>query len=148
MYFWLLVDLVIGLIPFVGDVADALVLANTRNAAALEAHLRQKGQKNLRSSGQAVPATDPSDPIEFDRLHSESPGTSQPSRGPREPVNISSSQHARQTSGVAPVQSVPPPAVPARVHDSQHGRSGGGLFGFGRKKSRPADVESGVAPPN
>ncbi|KAI1191137.1 hypothetical protein F5B17DRAFT_348939 [Nemania serpens] len=148
MYFWLLVDLIIGLIPFVGDVADALVLANTRNAAALEAHLRQKGQKNLRSSGQAVPASDPSDPVEFDRLNRESPGTSHPSRGAGEPITIPSSQHAPQTSGVAPVQSPSTPTAPAKVHNNQHGRSGGGFFGFGRNKSRPTDVESGVAPPS
>ncbi|KAI1111567.1 hypothetical protein F5Y14DRAFT_425012 [Nemania sp. NC0429] len=146
MYFWLLVDLVIGLIPFVGDVADALVLANTRNAAALEEHLRQKGKKNLRSSGQAVPATDPSDPVEFDRLHSESARTPLPTSGAREPITISSGQHAPQTSGVAPAQ---PPAAPARAHAGQPETSSGRFFSFGRKKSRPTDVESGgVAPPN
>ncbi|KAI1743536.1 hypothetical protein F4680DRAFT_347595 [Xylaria scruposa] len=140
MYFWLLVDLIIGLIPFVGDVADALVLANTRNAAALEAHLRQKGKKNLRASGQPVPTSDPSDPVEFDRLHTDSAN--------RESSKKSSSQHAPQTSGVASTHSPPSQPAPARVHDDRQGRSGGGFFGFGRKKSRPTDVETGIPPTN
>ncbi|KAI1124996.1 hypothetical protein F5Y10DRAFT_18226 [Nemania abortiva] len=146
MYIWLLIDLLIGLVPFVGDIGDALVLANTRNAAALEAYLRQKGKKNLRASGQPIPAIDPSDPVEFDRLQTESPGTSRPSRGNGEPTNTPSGQHAPQTSGVASVQS---PPAPATTHDDRQGRSGGGFFGFGRKKSRPADVEmaTATAPP-
>ncbi|KAI0481458.1 hypothetical protein F4859DRAFT_474792 [Xylaria cf. heliscus] len=146
MHFWLLVDLIIGLVPFVGDVADALVLANTRNAAALEEYLRQKGRKNLRASGQPVPASDPSDPIEFDRLHTESPGTSHPLGADRESTNKASSQHAPQTSGVASVQPTPSQPAPAKVHDSRQGGSIGGFFGFGRKKSRPTDVETGAAP--
>ncbi|KAI0911503.1 hypothetical protein F4823DRAFT_586042 [Ustulina deusta] len=141
MYFWLLVDLIIGFVPFVGDIADALVLANTRNAAALEEYLRKKGTKNLRASGQPVPASDPSDPIEFDRLHAESPAD-------REPANKSSKQHAPQTSGVAPAQPPPSQPAPARVHDDQQSRSSRGFFGFGSKKSRPTDVETGNPPAN
>lgn len=148
MHFWLLVDLIIGLIPFVGDIADALILANTRNAAALEEHLRQKGKKNLRASGQPVPASDPSDPVEFDRLHTESPGVSHPPRANQEATGKSPSQHAPQTSGVASVQSAPSQPAPAGVHDDQQARSSGGFFGFGRKKSRPTDVETGVPPVN
>ncbi|KAJ2987054.1 hypothetical protein NUW58_g4715 [Xylaria curta] len=148
MYFWLLVDLIIGFIPFVGDVADAAFLANTRNAAALEEYLRQKGKKNLRSSGQPIPATDPSDPIEFDRLHTESPSASRPSGGNKQSTNKSSSQHAPQTSGVASTQPPPSQPAPARVHEGRHNRSSGGFFGFGRQKSRPTDVEMGSAPAN
>ncbi|KAI1151408.1 hypothetical protein F4825DRAFT_358422 [Nemania diffusa] len=148
MYFWLLIDLVIGLIPFVGDIGDALVLANTRNATALEKYLREKGRKNLRSSGQPIPATDPSDPVEFDRLHSESPGTSRPSRVDGEHITTSPSQHPPQTSGVASVQSPPSQPAPAATHDGRQRRSNGGFFGFGRKKSRPADVEAGIALPD
>ncbi|KAI0097644.1 hypothetical protein GGR51DRAFT_540586 [Nemania sp. FL0031] len=133
MYIWLLVDLLIGLVPFVGDIGDALILANTRNAAALEDYLREKGKKNLRSSGMPIPATDPSDPIEFDRLHTEAPDTS---------------RHAPQTSGVTSAQSPPSQPAPATAHGDRQGRSGGGFFGFGRKKSRPADVEMGTAPTN
>ncbi|KAI0539887.1 hypothetical protein GGR58DRAFT_463118 [Xylaria digitata] len=145
MYFWLLVDLIVGLIPFVGDITDALILANTRNAAALENHLREKGKKNLRASGQPIPATDPSDPAEFDRLHSA--GTSRPSRTTREPADKSSSQHAPQTSGVA-VQSPPSQPAPARANDGRQDRPRRGIFGFGSRRSRPTDVETGNVPVN
>ncbi|TGJ80097.1 hypothetical protein E0Z10_g8675 [Xylaria hypoxylon] len=148
MYFWLVVDLIIGFVPFVGDIADALVLANTRNAAALENYLREKGKKNLRASGQPIPASDPSDPAEFDRLHTESPGTSRPSRATRAPTNISSSQHAPQTDGVAPMQHLPSQPAPARVHDDRQDRPRRGFFGFGSQRSRPTDVEAGNAPAN
>ncbi|GAP89286.1 putative PH domain-containing protein [Rosellinia necatrix] len=143
MYFWLVIDLVIGLVPFVGDLADAMVLANTRNAAALEEHLRQKGKKNLRASGKPLPASDPSDPVEFDRLHTETPNTSRPIQN-REPTNQPSTRHAPQTSGVVSTQRPLPQPAPARVHDDRQGRSGGGFFGFGRKKSRPTDIEAGA----
>ncbi|KAI1365196.1 hypothetical protein F5Y08DRAFT_304714 [Xylaria arbuscula] len=149
MYFWLIVDLIIGLIPFIGDIADALVLANTRNAAALEEHLRQKGKKNLRASGQPIPATDPSDPIEFDRLHSESAGKSRTAHAGRNPANQSSSQPAPQTSGVTSTQ--PPPVsqpTSARVREDRRGRSSRSFFGFGSQRSRPADIETGNAPAN
>ncbi|KAI0969295.1 hypothetical protein F4678DRAFT_439954 [Xylaria arbuscula] len=150
MYFWLFVDLIIGLVPFVGDLADAVVLANTRNAAALETHLRKKGKKNLRASGQPIPTSDPSDPVEFDRLHanSESPGASRPSRANKEHANKSSSQHAPQTSGVASTQPPPSQVAPARVNDGQQDRPRRNFFGFGSKKSRPIDVEAGNAPAN
>ncbi|KAI1180013.1 hypothetical protein F4777DRAFT_357851 [Nemania sp. FL0916] len=141
MHFWLAVDLIIGLIPFAGDVADALVLANTRNAAALEEYLREKGKKNLRSSGQPIPNSDPSDPVEFDRLHAEPAGTSRSSAG-NHGSPTTPSQHAPQMSGVASAQPPPSQPAPARVHDKS-----GGFFGFGRKKSRPADVEAGIAAP-
>lgn len=40
-----IVDFVIGLVPFIGDLADAVYKANTRNAVILETHLREKGAK-------------------------------------------------------------------------------------------------------
>ncbi|KAH7120071.1 hypothetical protein B0J13DRAFT_599624 [Dactylonectria estremocensis] len=69
----IILDFVVGLVPFVGDVVDALFRANTRNAALLEVYLREQGKKNLRNKGQPLPAVDPSDPDEFDRLQNETP---------------------------------------------------------------------------
>ncbi|KAI6245223.1 hypothetical protein HI914_06608 [Erysiphe necator] len=43
----IIIDFGVGLIPFIGDIADALFRANTRNAILLEQHLRDKGIKNL-----------------------------------------------------------------------------------------------------
>lgn len=44
-------DFVIGLIPFLGDLADMAYKANTRNAILLEDYLRQRGRENQRLSG-------------------------------------------------------------------------------------------------
>lgn len=46
MYTNLIVDFCIGLIPVVGDFADAWFKCNTRNNVLLERYLREKGQKN------------------------------------------------------------------------------------------------------
>ena len=44
-------DFLIGLVPFLGDLADMAYKANTRNAILLEDYLRQRGRENLRRSG-------------------------------------------------------------------------------------------------
>ncbi|KAK5988798.1 hypothetical protein PT974_10289 [Cladobotryum mycophilum] len=75
--FWMLINIVvdffIGLVPFLGDLADAVFRANTRNATLLEQHLREKGKKELRKSGLPVPAVDPSSAEEYDRIQREDP---------------------------------------------------------------------------
>ncbi|EEP80132.1 conserved hypothetical protein [Uncinocarpus reesii 1704] len=47
-------DFVIGLVPFIGDLADALYKCNTRNAVLLERFLKEKGKRNLKHQNQAV----------------------------------------------------------------------------------------------
>ena len=66
MLFNIVLDFGIGLVPFLGDLADALFRANTRNAVVLEKYLRAKGEKALKDQGQPLPQVDPSDPDEFD----------------------------------------------------------------------------------
>lgn len=65
-----IIDFFIGLVPFIGDLADAMYKANTRNAVILESHLRQKGAKTTskqsRRQQQAV-EVDNSLPDAFDR---------------------------------------------------------------------------------
>ncbi|KAL5598807.1 hypothetical protein BROUX41_003859 [Berkeleyomyces rouxiae] len=78
----IMIDFGVGLVPFLGDVVDAVFRANTRNAALLEAHLREVGRKSLRKSGLPIPDIDPSDPAEFDRGSSSS-GSSSDERVPR-----------------------------------------------------------------
>ncbi|KAI1818710.1 hypothetical protein GGS20DRAFT_526581 [Poronia punctata] len=143
MYFWVFVDLIIGLIPFIGDIADAMVLANTRNAAALEAYLRKKGKKNLRASGRPVPENDPSDPAEFDRLHNEPLNT--PQRGANNgPDNQLPSQHGPQQSGVVSTEAASSRPVAGKASNARHNRSSGWFSAFGSRKSRPTDVETGL----
>lgn len=85
----IVIDFLIGLVPFLGDLADAAFKCNTRNAVLLEQELRERGKKRLRQSGQPVPA-DPSLQDEFDyeaedamrREHGNPPGyTSQQEPG-------------------------------------------------------------------
>jgi len=59
------IDFLIGLVPFLGDLADAAFKCNTKNAVLLEDELRERGKKRLRQSGQPIPA-DPSLEDEFD----------------------------------------------------------------------------------
>ncbi|KAK9455137.1 hypothetical protein V1511DRAFT_447608, partial [Dipodascopsis uninucleata] len=51
VYFKMMVNVAInfgiGLVPFVGDIADAMYKANSRNALLLEEYLRKRGEHNL-----------------------------------------------------------------------------------------------------
>ncbi|KAH7131391.1 hypothetical protein B0J13DRAFT_103375 [Dactylonectria estremocensis] len=127
----IILDFVVGLVPFVGDVVDALFRANTRNAALLEAYLREQGKKNLRSNGQPLPAVDPSDPDEFDRLQSETP-PEYTSRAPSRHENMSDRPQRTRDGREERAPSEP---EPARVRRDR------GFFG--RSKSRQHDVERG-----
>ncbi|KAF4123279.1 hypothetical protein GMORB2_6830 [Geosmithia morbida] len=116
-------DFVIGLVPFVGDLIDAGFRANTRNAILLESHLREEGVKNLKKAGQPIPATDPSDPAEYDRT-----------RGDASPPGYSSQAPSRQSSRRSQQPTEPPRA---EVRE-----------GSGRKKSRVPDLEMGQSEEN
>ncbi|PBP27912.1 PH domain-containing protein [Diplocarpon rosae] len=66
MMFNIVVDFAVGLVPFLGDIADALFRANTKNAVVLENYLREKGAKALQAQGHNAPVLDPTDPDIFD----------------------------------------------------------------------------------
>ncbi|KAK2804228.1 hypothetical protein FQN51_002317 [Onygenales sp. PD_10] len=51
MIFNIVIDFFVGLIPFVGDLADAMYKCNTRNAVILEKFLKQRGEENLKRTG-------------------------------------------------------------------------------------------------
>ena len=64
----IIIDFFIGLIPFAGDLADALYKCNTRNAVLLEKYLRERGAAQF--AGQGAPAGEAIDMSlgeEFDR---------------------------------------------------------------------------------
>jgi len=130
MMFNIIVDFGIGLIPFLGDIADAVFRANTKNAIVLENYLREKGAKALKAQGRPTPTIDPSDPDEFDRLENSPPPayeTAPPSRqGTQRPGN--------QRQGNGHGQSTRAQAEPEE--------RGGWFSGFGSKKKQP-DVERG-----
>jgi hypothetical protein len=131
MYFNIILDFGIGLIPILGDVCDALFRANTRNAVILEKYLRKKGAAALKAQGQAIPAIDPSDPDEYDRQMIEQHGPP-----PEYIAAPQTRQGTAQQGGLAQV------AQPSQARVPAEKRGGGGWFGFGGK-SKQADVESG-----
>jgi hypothetical protein len=66
MYLNIILDFVIGLVPVLGDIADAMFRANTRNAIILEEHLRESGTEKLRVQGGLISLSVPGDPYEHD----------------------------------------------------------------------------------
>ena len=70
MKFNMAIDFAIGLVPFVGDIADAAYKCNTKNVVLLEEELRERGRKRLKGTPQANVA-DPSLPDEFDYQNEE-----------------------------------------------------------------------------
>lgn len=116
-----IIDFVIGLVPFVGDLADAMYKCNSRNAVILEKHLRQKGKKNAKNQrGQQ----DMSLPEEWDKYDNGTTGD-HPNRGDQEYGTVET------------------PAEPQRARHPQRSRSQGRWFGG--SKNREGDIEHGAA---
>lgn len=134
MLFNIILDFGVGLVPFIGDLADAVFRANTRNAAILEQYLREQGKKNLRANGQPIPAIDPSDPAEFDRMQSEEP----PEYVSHPPSVHGSTSSRPQTGRHGDQRPLPAEPEPARTHQSRRSF-------FGRSKAQTRDVEMGEA---
>ncbi len=132
MMFNIIFDFFIGLVPFVGDLADAMFRANTKNAAELEKFLRGKGVKNLRMSGLPKPLVDPSDPDEFERYMSSNSPPEYVDERPQRQQPMQASRPARAEGAVPQTTTT----------TTTTNGSGGGWFGFGRKKRQP-DVERG-----
>ncbi|KAF4636786.1 hypothetical protein G7Y89_g1286 [Cudoniella acicularis] len=123
MMFNIIFDFGIGLVPFLGDLADAMFRANTRNAVVLEKYLRQKGARTLEEHGHRR-GSDPSDPDGFDArvIREESP--------PPQYTEQPSSRHGNGNGSSVTQQQKAPETKK------------GGWFGFGRKQKQ-ADVELG-----
>ncbi len=66
------IDFGIGLVPFIGDIADAVYKCNTRNVILLEKVLRERGAKRIKGTPHANIA-DPSLPDEYDYQGDEQP---------------------------------------------------------------------------
>lgn len=127
----IILDFMVGLVPFLGDLADAVFRANTRNAALLEDHLRQKGKKELRKSGMPIPAVDPSSAEEYDRIQREDPPEyrSNPPSRRESPARYDDRHHHEPRAPAA-----------AAVRDDR---------GYlGRNTARPHDVEMGQSDPH
>jgi hypothetical protein len=112
----IIIDLAIGFVPLVGDLADAIYKCNTRNAILLEKHLRDKAAKQekarLKIERPTEPQADLSIPEQFDQYEEES-AADPPSY---ESANQSEPNYTldRLDRRDAPGPSRPPAARPAR----------------------------------
>ena len=164
MMFNIIVDFFIGLVPFIGDLADAVFRANTKNAAELEKYLRKKGVEQLRKSGLPQPRVDPSDGDEFDRMmsngggstpeYNQAPALTEPMHTEASTLREAQEQQIRenqvrmggqQRMGTGETGRMQEPmSTTHTTTTTTRQRSGeGGWFSFGRKTRQP-DVESGV----
>ena len=129
MYTNLMIDFAIGLVPILGDLADGVYKANTRNAALLEDVLRKRGDDRNKTARLAAEQT-PHPP--GSRLANDHNGMSGES--------YLNDQHGgpppRYTSTRAPRQ----PEATYASHESRHGQ---GYFG-GRQDP---DLENGESMP-
>lgn len=148
MMFNIIVDFFIGLVPFIGDLADAVFRANTKNAAELEKFLRKKGAENIRLSGRQQPLIDPSDPDEYDKMMNNGPPPEYTNQAPVQQrqmqppaATIREAQEAEQQARLA--KAAQPTTTTHTTTTTTTNESRGGWFGFGRKNKQP-DVESGV----
>jgi len=123
----LAIDFIIGLVPFIGDIADAIYKCNTRNAVLLENELRKRGEKRLRAANQQ-PGIDPSLPDNYDNASDE------------ERMNAQSGPPPRYTSTKEPRRG-------ERTQDPRNGRSGGGWFGGSGGGRQDVDLEAGRGAP-
>lgn len=125
------IDFVIGLVPFIGDIADALYKCNTRNAIILEKYLRQAGAKTLAGEGpHDNQQADMSLSEEFDKYDDDEhfPDNPPAYEGP-------------SSSGVAERNNnrIETPARPQKVRKSDRNR--GLVYGRGQQAD---DVERGI----
>lgn len=112
------VDFFIGLVPFLGDLADAVFRANTRNVILLERHLAEKGERTL-----GRPHRSRAEPDRRSRNHDSSPA-------------YEARHDVRQAEPTAP--------EPVRAQESS--ASSRGWFNFRSQRPGPRDVEAGQAP--
>jgi Domain of unknown function (DUF4112) len=111
MKFNIVIDFLMGLIPFVGDIADAVYKCNTKNVIILESELRKRGEQRLRGTPQAG-GPDPSLADEFDYQNEEAHLTNQNGPPPRY-ASRRESRRDRRDRDVERADGIPPPQ-PAR----------------------------------
>ncbi|KIW64335.1 hypothetical protein PV04_09278 [Phialophora macrospora] len=109
-----MIDFVIGLIPFVGDLADAAYKCNTRNVILLEKELRARGHKRVEGTPQANVA-DPSLPDEWDYQNDEAALNAQNGPPPRYTSQRESRRSNRERQRDPEEQRGVQPPLPART---------------------------------
>ncbi|KAJ4509844.1 hypothetical protein HRR83_006825 [Exophiala dermatitidis] len=110
------IDFAIGLVPFLGDIADAAYKCNTKNVVLLEKELRERGRKRVKGTPDANVA-DPSLPDEFDYHWQNEERLLNQQNGP--PPTYTSAQRSGRTRGqregvhdIERGEQAPPPMPP------------------------------------
>ena len=134
----IVLDFFVGLIPFIGDIADAIYKCNTRNAILLENHLRKENEKRAKS-GNRPALTDPSLPDEFDKSEEDLPGSGgQPRRSPER----SPSRRTETRDRDAPRNPNHPKTHKSSRPSRERSRDDRGWTG----RAREGDLEMGTVP--
>ena len=149
MMFNIALDFAIGLVPFLGDIADAFYRCNTRNAALLYKHLEARGAARLRegAAGQRpVSERQPSRTRPSDLLNpSTNKGDQRNAQRPEQ-----SGPHINEKRTAVPPAEGPRPVTagdlqklqPVKVNNSQKSRGGGWLSRLREPaKPPPSDLE-------
>lgn len=122
------IDFVIGLIPFLGDLADGYFKANTKNVRVLENYMDKKYKP-----------TELKQKSRFSRMYEDNPATAFEDFSDEEDERR---QFMRETDGANDVRRPQPTA------DRSARKTGGGWFsGGGRSSRRERDVERGEGRP-
>lgn len=129
-----IVDFFVGLVPFLGDLADAVFRCNTRNVVLLEKHLVEKGAKNL--AGDPYPASRP---------HAAAAAAAQEDevRFQYQAGNPPAYEARPNVSTTDPYRSAPREPEPVRVRQDGRPAVDRGWFSFGSQRPAPHDVERG-----
>ncbi|PGH19417.1 hypothetical protein AJ80_03917 [Polytolypa hystricis UAMH7299] len=129
MLFNVAIDFFIGLIPIVGDLADAIYKCNTRNAVLLEKFLKERGEKNLQNSEKQN-----SDPENNGRI-----------REAEEERGRHHQQRGGSNNNSPPRQPMPSRPQPARVDSGRQGSRNGypGDHHMPPTRPQPTRVDSG-----
>jgi len=109
-----LIDFAIGLVPFIGDLADAAYKCNTRNVVLLEKELRARGQKRIKGTPQENLA-DPSLADEFDYQDEEGILNSQNGPPPRYTSRRETRKSKRERQHDVEAAEGNPPSMPPRT---------------------------------
>lgn len=108
------IDFGIGLVPFIGDIADAVYKCNTKNVVLLEKELRERGRKRLKGTPNANVA-DPSLPDEYDYQGEEGRLNAENGPPPRYTSQRDSRRSQRDRAGDLERGNEVPPPMPART---------------------------------
>ncbi|KAI9840409.1 MAG: hypothetical protein M1837_001622 [Sclerophora amabilis] len=144
MYLNVALDFVIGLIPFAGDLVDALYRCNTRNAIALEEYLRDEARKQSKQQGQRPALVDPSLPEEFDRASEEEVDFAPPLYETRPPARETPVMNEQQYP-MAPQGGTTRDKDRTRKSRKQKERGRSWFGDSGARRDRQPDLEMGEA---